>query len=67
VSEMPFFEDLKRKHGGEAGCVRSAGRGNPPGRFAQPEELAAGILDLSPDEAADITGTDPVVDGGFTA
>ncbi len=39
----------------------------PPGRFAQPEELAAGILDLSPDEAADITGTDPVVDGGFTA
>jgi len=52
---------------GKRGACEVLAEGTPPGRFAQPEELAAGILDLSPDEAADITGTDPVVDGGFTA
>lgn len=66
-SEMPFFEDLKRKHGGEKAAYGALAEGTPLGRFAEPEEIAAGILYLSSDEASYVTGTDLVIDGGFTA
>lgn len=65
-SDMPFFEDLKREHGGEDGAYRVLAEGTPLGRFAEPEEIAAGILYLSSDEASYVTGTDLVIDGGFT-
>ena len=39
----------------------------PLGRFAKPEEIASLILFLISDEAAYITGTEQVIDGGFTA
>ena len=66
-SDMPFFKDLKREHGGEDGAYRVLAEGTPLGRFAEPEEIAAGILYLSSDEASYVTGTDLVIDGGFTA
>ena len=66
-SQMPFFEDLKRERGGEDGAYQALAEGTPLGRFAQPEEVAAGILYLSSDEASYVTGTDLVIDGGFTA
>jgi len=37
------------------------------GRMATPEEIAASILYLASDEAAFITGTALIIDGGFTA
>ncbi len=40
---------------------------HPIGRFAQPIEIARGILFLASDEASFITGTCLVIDGGFTA
>lgn len=64
---MPFFEDLKREHGGDEGAWRALAAGTPLGRFAEPDEIAAGIVYLSSEEASYVTGTDLVIDGGFTA
>jgi 3(or 17)beta-hydroxysteroid dehydrogenase len=66
-AEMPFFDDLRRAHGGDEGAYRVLAEGTPLGRFAEPEEVAAGILFLSSEEASYVTGTDLVIDGGFTA
>ncbi len=40
---------------------------HPVGRLGQPEEVANGALFLLSDEASFVTGTDLLVDGGFTA
>ena len=39
----------------------------PMGRFAEPEEIAYGILYLASDESSYVTGSDLVIDGGVTA
>ncbi len=39
----------------------------PMGRIAQPEELAAAIAFLVSDDASFMTGSELVVDGGYTA
>jgi 3(or 17)beta-hydroxysteroid dehydrogenase len=64
---MPFFSDLVEEHGGEAGAWKALSADTPLGRFARPEEIAAGILFLASDEASFVTGTDLVMDGGYTA
>ncbi|WP_346845825.1 SDR family oxidoreductase [uncultured Rothia sp.] len=38
----------------------------PAGRFAQPEEVAAMIAYLASEEAGMVTGTNMLLDGGFT-
>ena len=40
---------------------------SPMGRTAQPEEIAYGVLYLASDEASFVTGSELVIDGGFTA
>jgi 3(or 17)beta-hydroxysteroid dehydrogenase len=65
--EMPFFADLVKQHGGEEGAWQALAAQTPIGRFAQPEEIAAGILYLCSDAAACMTGSALVLDGGFTA
>jgi len=39
----------------------------PMGRVAQPEEVAYGVLYLASDEASYVTGSELVIDGGYTA
>ena len=39
----------------------------PLGRFGEPEEIAYGIVFLASDEAAFVTGSELVIDGGWTA
>jgi len=63
---MTFFRDLQAAHG-EAGAWEALSRTTPMGRFASAEEIAAGILYLSSDESSYVTGTDLVIDGGYTA
>jgi NAD(P)-dependent dehydrogenase (short-subunit alcohol dehydrogenase family) len=41
--------------------------GTPLGRAGQPEEIAAGIIFLASDESGFITGSELVIDGGWTA
>jgi NAD(P)-dependent dehydrogenase (short-subunit alcohol dehydrogenase family) len=50
----------------EAGRKFMAGL-NPMGRVAMPGEIAQGILYLASDESSFVTGTELVMDGGFTA
>ena len=40
------------------GCIRREGR---------PEEVAYGVLFLASDEASYVTGTELIIDGGYTA
>jgi NAD(P)-dependent dehydrogenase (short-subunit alcohol dehydrogenase family) len=42
-------------------------KAHPLGRFARPEEIAAGALFLASDEASFVTGSSLVIDGGYTA
>jgi len=60
---MPFFQDLMAKHGSEDAAFRALEQSR---RFAEPEEIALAILYLASDEARFITGTDLIIDGGYT-
>ncbi len=66
-SAQPFFAELVRQAGGEEEAYRQlAGAATPLGRFARPEEIAAQIAFLLSEDAAFITGTCLVADGGYT-
>jgi NAD(P)-dependent dehydrogenase (short-subunit alcohol dehydrogenase family) len=39
----------------------------PLGRYGRPEEVALAVLYLASDEAAFVTGSELVIDGGWTA
>jgi len=66
-SSQPFFQELVQTHGGEEGAYRAiAGIGTPLGRFARPEEIAAQIAFLLSQDAAFITGSCLLADGGYS-
>jgi 3(or 17)beta-hydroxysteroid dehydrogenase len=65
--EMPFFRDLVETTGSEEAAFRELARSDPQGRFAEPEEVAQAVLYLASEESLYVTGTDLVIDGGYTA
>jgi NAD(P)-dependent dehydrogenase (short-subunit alcohol dehydrogenase family) len=67
--QTPFVEGyLKRSFPGQEEAVRQTLHARQPlGRMAQPEEIAAAALYLAADEAAFVTGSALVIDGGWTA
>jgi 3(or 17)beta-hydroxysteroid dehydrogenase len=62
-----FWSDLVRQQGSEEAAWKALAASTPLKRFAQPEEIAQAILFLASDESSYVTGTELVVDGGFTA
>jgi NAD(P)-dependent dehydrogenase (short-subunit alcohol dehydrogenase family) len=62
---MPFFRGLVAEKGSEDAAF--AALAGPDGRFADPDEVAAAILFLASDESRYITGTELLVDNGYTA
>jgi 2-keto-3-deoxy-L-fuconate dehydrogenase len=67
--QTPFVEGyLKRSFPGQEDAVRQTLHERQPiGRMGQPEEIAAAALYLASDEAAFVTGSALVIDGGWTA
>jgi NAD(P)-dependent dehydrogenase (short-subunit alcohol dehydrogenase family) len=63
----PFWEQLVAQHGSEEGAWGALAASSPLKRFATPDEIGYGILYLASDEAAYVTGSELVIDGGFTA
>jgi 2-keto-3-deoxy-L-fuconate dehydrogenase len=65
----PFVEGfLRRSFPGQEDAVRQTLHARQPlGRMGQPEEIAAAALYLASDEAAFVTGSALVIDGGWTA
>ena len=63
--DTPILDADKAKYGGRAITARE--QSIPLGRLGQAEEVANAILFLASDEASFITGTELIVDGGFTA
>ncbi|OXR41923.1 D-threitol dehydrogenase [Nocardia cerradoensis] len=77
ISPGPVLTDLWLGNGGIAETVAQgsgsnarevadrAVAGTPSGRFTTPDEVADLALFLASDRAANITGTDMTIDGGF--
>ncbi len=63
----PLNEHIIRDAPDPAAKEREMARPYPLGRLGRPEDVAAAILFLASDEAAWITGTAVLVDGGLTA
>jgi NAD(P)-dependent dehydrogenase (short-subunit alcohol dehydrogenase family) len=65
--QLDFWEETVNQWGGEEEVWHFLGGSVPLRRYAEPEEVARAILYLISDEAAYVTGTGLVIDGGYTA
>jgi 3(or 17)beta-hydroxysteroid dehydrogenase len=63
----PFWNDLVGQHGSEQAAWQALASATPLKRFAAPEEVAEAIVFLASSAASYVTGTELLVDGGFTA
>ena len=63
--DTPILDADKARYGDKAITMRE--KSIPLGRLGTANEVANAILFLASDEASFITGTELVVDGGFTA
>lgn len=52
---------------GEQAFIRRVGQLHPLGHMGEPDDIAYGILYLASDESKFVTGTELVIDGGYTA
>jgi 2-keto-3-deoxy-L-fuconate dehydrogenase len=65
-SSMPFFQDLVAEKGSESAAFEAmASQSTPLGRYAKAVEVAGQIAFLLSEQAALITGTCLVADGGY--
>jgi len=65
-SALPFFQEMVARLGSEDAAYGELGSQPGSSRFASPEEIAAAVGYLASDAAAMITGTDLVIDDGYT-
>jgi NAD(P)-dependent dehydrogenase (short-subunit alcohol dehydrogenase family) len=65
-SALPFFQEMALRLGSEDAAYRELGSQPGSSRFASPAEIAAAVCYLASDAAAMITGTDLVIDDGYT-
>jgi NAD(P)-dependent dehydrogenase (short-subunit alcohol dehydrogenase family) len=56
-------DELKK----DANKYRTALSWHPIGHFGEPEDVAYGVLYLASDESKFLTGSELVIDGGWTA
>ncbi len=65
-SALPFFQEMVSSLGSEDAAYTALGAAPGSSRFASPEEIATAVCYLASDAAAMITGTDLVIDDGYT-
>ena len=65
--ETPFVQARIAEYPDPAKAYAQMTATQPVGRMARPEEIAAAALYLASDEAAFVTGSEFVIDGGFSA
>lgn len=65
--ETPFVSARIKEYPDPEAAYREMTASQPVGRMGRPEEIAAAVLYLSSDEAAFITGSALVIDGGWSA
>ncbi len=65
--ETPFVKARLAEYPDPQEARREMESSQAVGRMAQPEEIAAAALYLASDESAFVTGTDFIIDGGWTA
>lgn len=64
----PLVEEFAGRDGGDVAEVRRAlDERHPVGHVGEPDDIAAGIVYLASDEAKFVTGSELVIDGGYTA
>ena len=63
----PMVENFLKSQGDVAELERGLAALHPVGRIGEPEEVAYGILYLASDESKFVTGSELVIDGGYTA
>ncbi|MEE4450136.1 SDR family NAD(P)-dependent oxidoreductase [Novosphingobium resinovorum] len=64
--DVPMFADMAARQGRDAAIASMGSMATPLGRFARREEIAAQIGFLLSDDAATITGSVLVTDGGYS-
>jgi NAD(P)-dependent dehydrogenase (short-subunit alcohol dehydrogenase family) len=62
-----MWSGLVERHGGEEAAWKALAASTPAKRVSAPEEIAEAILFLASDGSKFVTGSELVVDGGFTA
>jgi NAD(P)-dependent dehydrogenase (short-subunit alcohol dehydrogenase family) len=65
--DTPLLRDAMRRFNDIEEAERVYNELQPVGHVGQPEDIAYGVLYLASDEARFVTGTELVIDGGFTA
>ena len=63
----PIVTAMTEKRRSEPGNYELMMSRIPLGRFGQPDEVANGALYLASDESSYVTGSELVIDGGWTA
>jgi NAD(P)-dependent dehydrogenase (short-subunit alcohol dehydrogenase family) len=66
-SKADFWSGLVEQSGSEDAALQALGAAAPLGRLADPEEIAEAILNLASDASRFMTGSELVIDGGYTA
>ena len=63
----PLVEDLAQRSGGSVAEFRERlDAAHPIGHVGEPDDIAHGVVYLASDEAKFITGSELVIDGGYT-
>lgn len=64
----PMVENHLRKMGGDLDAAKAAaGQAHPIGHMGEPDDIAHAVVYLASDEAKFVTGSELVIDGGYTA
>jgi len=62
-----WWPNFEKEMGGRDLAIKALSQASPIGRIASAEEIAKGILFLVSDDASYMTGSELVIDGGYTA